>query len=230
MQKLLLIDHPVSERRDRASAHLKAIGRDLTWCCPGRGETLPDPKGFEGLIVYGGAEMLSTDLDQPDKAYLRQEVDYVAGWLASEKPFLGFCLGGQIMSLALGGAVGPHPEGINQIGYYEIEATATGREFLPEPLAMYQWHQEGFSLPDGVDRIATGPDFPNQAIRRGKAYGLQFHPEVGAEQYRYWIQEVPDALTRPGAQAAEEQLALAPELDPITERWLDGFLDHWTRL
>ncbi len=230
MRRILLVDHPVSQRHDRVSKHLAEEGHHLTWCCPGRGEAVPDQADFDALVVFGGAEMLSTDLEKPKTAYLRQEIDLVARWLAEDKPFLGFCLGGQIMAAALGAKVAPHEEGLNQIGYFRVDPTNEGRDFLPEPLKVYQWHQEGFDLPRDAIRLATDGDFPNQAIRRGKAFGLQFHPEVDASMYRHWIAEVPDALTRPGAQSVEHQLAQAPERDLETAAWLDGFLDHWTQL
>ncbi len=230
MRRILLIDHPVSQRRDRASKHLADEGHALTWCCPGRGEAIPDISGFDAMVLFGGAEMLSTDLEKPKTAYLRQELDLAARWLAEDKPFLGFCLGGQIMAAALGAEVAPHAEGLNQIGYYQIDPTEAGRDFLPEPIKMYQWHQEGFGLPQDATLLATDGDFPNQAIRRGKAFGLQFHPEVDASMYRHWIAEVPEALSRRGAQSVEQQMAESADRDLATAAWLDGFLDYWTRL
>ncbi|GAB5467785.1 MAG: glutamine amidotransferase [Rhodospirillales bacterium] len=230
MSRILLIDHPVSERRDRASRSLAAQGHALTWCCPGRGEALPGIEDFDALIVYGGAEMLSTDLDKPETAYLRDELTLVQRWLERDKPLLGFCLGGQILAAALGAAVGPHREGLNQIGYYDIAPTVEGNGFLADTVKMYQWHQEGFDLPRDAIRLATGPDFPNQAIGYGKAFGLQFHPEVDASLYSHWFKEVPEALERPGAQSRELQLAQAPHCDPVTERWLETFLRRWVDL
>jgi len=227
MLRILLIDHPVIKRNDRASAHLAARGHRVVWSCPGRDEPLPNIEDFDAMIVYGGAEMLSTDLQRPETAYLNREVEAVQRWLERDRPFLGFCLGGQILAAALGGEVGPHPEGISQIGYYPVEPTEGAGDFLAETTLMYQWHQEGFELPPGAQRIATGPDFPNQAIRAGKAFGLQFHPEVDASHYSNWIAQVPDYLERPGAQPVEDQLALAPTHDPITAAWLEAFLDRW---
>lgn len=205
-------------------------GHDVTWCCPGRGEGLPAAADFDALVVYGGAEMLSTDLEKAETAYLREEVALVERWLASDRPFLGFCLGGQIMAAAMGARVAPHPEGMSHIGYYPVAPTEAAGDFLDGTTLMYHWHQEGFDLPEGAERVATGPDFPNQAIRYGKAFGLQFHPEVDASHYRHWVQEVPDYLGRPGAQPVEEQLAAAPRHDPLTRAWLEAFLDRWLDL
>ncbi len=230
MQRILLIDHPVTQRRDRARAHFAERGLDTTSCCPGEGDALPDAGDFDALVVYGGAEMLSTDLGKAEMGYLRDEVRFVADWIASDRPYVGFCLGGQLMAAALGAEVAPHREGINQIGYYEIAPTREGRRFLDRPTRMYQWHQEGFGLPEGAVRLATDPAFPNQAIRFGKAFGLQFHPEVDASHYSFWLEQLPHALTRPGAQPREAQMAEAVESDAKTARWFEDFLDTWLKL
>ena len=76
-KRILLIDHPFGRREDRAQAHLAERGHALTWCCPGRDEALPDHRGHDALIVYGGPEMLSTDLDRSETAYLRREADFI---------------------------------------------------------------------------------------------------------------------------------------------------------
>lgn len=230
MRRILLIDHPVTQRRDRARTHFEARGLDLTDCCPGTGDALPDPKGFDALVVYGGAEMLSSDLDNPKTAYLRDELTYVRAWIESDRPYVGFCLGGQLMAAAFGAEVAPHDEGLNQIGYHDVAPTAEGRGFLQQPTRMYQWHQEGFGLPDGAIRLATDEDFPNQAIRLNKAFGLQYHPEVDVSHYRFWMDELPHALRRPGAQSREQQLAEAPQSDAKTARWFEDFLDDWLKL
>ncbi len=230
MLRILLVDHPVTQKRDRARAHLSVRGHQLASCCPGKGDALPDPSGFDALVVYGGAEMLSTDIDEPKTAYLRDEMRFVSDWLASDRPYVGFCLGGQLMAAALGAEVAPHKDGLNQIGYVEVAPTPEGRDFLPEPIRMYQWHQEGFDLPRGAERLATDPTFPNQAIRAGKAYGFQFHPEVDASHYSFWLEELPEALKRPGAQSKTAQLAEAPRSDANTARWFEDFLDDWLML
>ncbi|MDH3472312.1 MAG: hypothetical protein OEM59_01365, partial [Rhodospirillales bacterium] len=59
---VLLIDHPVGQRDDRASRSLAERGYRLEWRCPGKGDSLPGPEAdYAAVVVYGGTENLSTD-------------------------------------------------------------------------------------------------------------------------------------------------------------------------
>ena len=228
MKRVLLMDHAVSKRDDRASSYLQAQGHAIAWCSPGQGDALPATTDYDAMILYGGAEMLSIDIDRPETAYLRRETDFAERWLATGKPFLGICLGAQIMAKALGGEVRPREDRLYELGFVRIEATERGGGFLPEPMHVYHWHQEGFSLPDEAEHLATGPVFPHQAIRHGRrAYGIQFHPEVWPQTFQRWLDEVPDALGRPGAQPREKQVADAARYDAAMHAWFRDFLDRW---
>ena len=49
--------------------------------------------------------------------------DWLAVPLGENKPFLGICLGSQLLAHTLGGAVGPHEEGLSEIGFYPLAPT-----------------------------------------------------------------------------------------------------------
>ena len=224
--KVLLIDHPVGKRDDRASQLLAARGYALDWRCPGNGESLPEP-GPEhcAAVVYGGPESAN---DVESKAYIRQETDWIGRWIAAERPFLGICLGAQMLARVLGAPVSRHPEGLYEIGYVPIASTAAGNGFLPEPLHVFHWHKEGFEVPEGAELLATGPTFPNQAFRYGRrAYGIQFHPEVTGAVMNRWIDEASHMLAEPGAHDAGRQRSDARRFDRPMSLWLDTFLDQW---
>jgi GMP synthase (glutamine-hydrolysing) len=223
---VLLIDHPLGKRDDRASARLAAKGCPTTWCNPGKGERLPEVNGsFDAAVVYGGPESAN---DGEDKAYIRQEIDFIGRWVATGKPFLGICLGGQMLARALGARVALHPEGAHEIGYTEIHPTEAGRAFLPAPLKAFQWHKEGFDLPAGATLLAEAAGaFPNQAFRYGKAYAIQFHPEVTIPVMNRWIRDASHMLSEPGAHSAERQRSDSQTHDAPLATWLDHFLTHW---
>lgn len=228
-KRVLLIDHPASGRSDRASAYLQRHGHSVEWCQPGKGDQLPKPTdSYDAVIVYGGLEMLSTDLDKKETAYLRDEVRFIDGWLATKKPYLGICLGSQLLARTLGSPITPHPEAFHEIGFVEIEPTEAGRGFLPAPMHVYHWHTEGFfEVPKEAELLAKGPVFPNQAIRHGNAFGIQFHPEVAPQTFQGWLDSVPDAVTRKGAQPRAEQVAYAERHDPRMNAWFEDFLPRW---
>ncbi|HMB78357.1 MAG TPA: GMP synthase [Kiloniellaceae bacterium] len=222
---VILVDHPVGQRDDRASRLLAARGYETKWVRVAAGEKPPAPSAaYAGAIVYGGPESVNDLTAYP---YLKDEMDWIEDWIAAERPFLGICLGAQLLARVLGAPVSRHPEGLHEIGYVEIEPTSRCG-FLSAPLSVYHWHNEGFEVPQSAQRLAAGPVFPNQAFRYGgKAYGIQFHPEVCARVMQRWLTDASPMLAEPGAQSAADQRAGNKRHDKAMAAWLDGFLDRW---
>ena len=226
---VLLIDHPAGKRDDRASRMLADRGYALEWRCPGKGDDLPaaDDGRYCAAVVYGGPESANDDDSKP---YLRRELDWIERWVGRDRPFLGICLGAQLLARTLGARVGCHCDGLHEIGYVPITPTAASDGFLSGEMHVYHWHKEGFELPAGAELLAVGPTFPNQAYRYGtSAYGIQFHPEVTAEVLARWCVEAAHMLDAPGAHDAARQIAESRRFDAPMRRWLDGFLGLWLR-
>lgn len=227
--KVLLIAHS-STRDNRVAALLQEKGCELDWRCPMTGCTLPaDWRGYMGAVAFGGPQSAN---DAPQADFLQREIDWIGAYVDAGGPFLGICLGAQLLARALGASVSPHPEGRLEVGYYPLTPTPLGRSLglFPSELNVYHWHREGFELPRGAELLATGGDFANQAFRYRRAtYGLQFHPEVTSEIVRRWTSSegAAEDLARPGAQSAEEQLAGSERFDGPLGAWASTFLDHW---
>ena len=226
MRRILLVNH-TSVREGRVEPQLQAKGCEVEWCFPATGERLPGNSGaYEGVIVFGGYQSAN---DGVRIDWLGRELDWIARHVESGGAYLGICLGSQLLARVLGATVAHHPAGVNQIGYYPVTATPAGAALFPDPpLQVYHWHEEGFTVPPGATLLATAADFPNQAFSYdGRAFGLQFHPEVTPPVLRRWLDAAPDHLGRPGAFSREAQLADCARYDAPLERWLDSFLDHW---
>lgn len=222
---VILIDHPVGKRDDRASRYLATRGYRLEWSCPGEGDALPEVRDDHvGAIVYGGVESANDDAARP---YIRAELDWIEEWLETGRPYLGFCLGGQLLARSLGARVEAHPEGLHEIGYVPVAAASGAAGFLNGVSHVYHWHKEGFAVPQGGELLVAGEVFPNQAFRHGPAYGLQFHPEVSIPVMTRWMDEAGHMLANPNAHPRARQLADAERFDAPLEAWLHRFLDDW---
>ena len=161
------------------------------WCAAelDAGELVPDFNDFDLLVAMGGP----MDVWQEDLyPWLRPEKAAIRHWVKDlGRPFLGICLGHQLLAAALGGVVRlmDHPE----IGVGEVTLTDAGRRDplfagFALPVETFQWHGAEISqLPDGAEVLAMNSSCPIQAFRYGRhAYGLQYHVEITASTVEEW--------------------------------------------
>jgi GMP synthase (glutamine-hydrolysing) len=192
---------------------------------PRFGETLPPTlAGHCGAVIFGGP-MSANDKD----AFIRAEIDWIGVALAEKAPFLGICLGAQMLALHLGAKVGFDPEERAEMGYYPLATTREGCSVGPFPDHVYEWHREGCGLPAGARLLATSDGaFPVQAFAcGGAAFGVQFHPEITFAQVHRWTGHHATRLQIKGAQARERHIQGHVAHAPKVRAWLDGFLGRW---
>jgi len=225
-QKVLLVVQRETSDPGRVGAVLRAMGFELDVRVASRPDPLPATLAeHAGAVIFGGPMSANDDTTLP---FLRAELEWIQVALDSGKPFLGICLGCQLLARALGAEVGPHPQGLHEIGFFRLRPTAAGRELFEAPLHVYQWHGEGCALPAGAELLAEGEMFVNQAFRYGEAaYGVQFHPEVTAEIVDRWTRFATHRLAMPGAQARDEQVSSRGAHLPAIGTWLERFLEAW---
>jgi len=225
-KKVAVVVHQEHSRPGRVGALLEKRGYELHRLCPNLGCELPeDMSDYAGVVIFGGPMSAN---DCGTLAGIKCELEWIPKVVEAGVPFLGLCLGAQLLTRAVGGRVGPHPEGLVEIGYVDVEPTEAGRDWIRSPMKVYQWHREGMDIPACCELLATNDRYPVQAFRYGSnAFGFQFHPEVTLEMKQIWTLKAAERLKLPGAQQRGVHLAMHPLYDPPLDRWVDGFLDRW---
>ena len=221
---VLMIMHGEASSAGRIGQLLMQRGHALDIRKPRFGCALPQSLDrHAGVVVFGGP----MSCNDPDD-YLKREIEFLGVVLKEEKPFLGVCLGAQMLAKYLGASVGKDPGGQIEIGYHNIAPTPAGRAFGPWPSIVYQWHREGFALPAGATRLAEGKVFQNQAYRFGKScLGVQFHPEITYSLVNRWTCVAKDWVGKPGTQPRGEQLEGHLLNAPAVAGWLNPMLEAW---
>lgn len=225
-RRLLLVMQTPDADAGRCGRKLRQRGYRLDYCYPLSGQPLPaETAGYAGAVIFGGPISANDDHRLPG---LRAQLDWIPRMLDSGRPFLGICLGAQLLARALGATVRPHPQGLAEIGYFAVAPTVANQTLFNAPLHVYHWHHEGFALPAGAELLAVGERFPHQAYRYGAhAIGVQFHPEVDQPILESWLAEGAGELHHPGAQSAAEQRSQHAQHDATLDQWFDHFLDQW---
>ena len=229
-RRVVLIPHDDLPNDDRVSAYFAALGYDLDWRRPCAGDALGEPDGsVAATVLYGGRDPHDAgDWHSGRFPFIAAETAWVRACMARHIPTLGICLGGGIISHALGAAVGPPDHGLHEFGYYPLIVTEQGRGEIPDGLMVVQNHYHGFGLPDGAVCLAGSAAYPVQAYRHGAtSYAFQFHPEVTPQGFRRNQDADGAPWGKPGAQSREEQDALCAAHDPALAAWMQGFLDRF---
>src|SRR3954452_19827790 len=153
---VLIVLHQETSTPGRVGNALRALGYPLDIRRPRFGDPLPEMLDHHaGAVIFGGP-MSANDADD----YVRREIDWIEIPLREQRPFLGICLGAQLLAKQLGAKVPPHHEGRVEVGYYPIRPTEAGHALSADwPERVYHWHGEGFELPYGASLLAEGDDF-----------------------------------------------------------------------
>lgn len=200
-----------------------------------RGEPVPASIApFSGLCLMGGSPSVNDDL-----SWIKQVLTLTREAIARDIPIIGHCLGGQLLSKALGGTVTASPAPEIGWGDCQVEDNAAARAWFGDATEFpaYQWHFESFSIPDNATRVLRAVNCLNQAFVLGPHIGLQPHIEVNEKVIRMWAEKdrvMLKNLRSPGVQPYEDMFAeiekTLPTMRAITVRvyevWLAQVLER----
>jgi GMP synthase-like glutamine amidotransferase len=198
-----------------------------------QGDAVPaSSEPFAGLGFMGGPMSANDDLPWtgPMLALMRDA-------RSRGVPMIGHCLGGQMMSRALGGEVTTNP--VKEIGWHavKVEDSPLARRWFGDDLrefTTFQWHGETFTIPPGAERILTGEHCPNQAyVLDDRHLGLQCHVEMTPEMIASWIasgrSEVEASLASPAVQPVAGITSDMAERLPLLSSTADRLYSRWIR-
>jgi GMP synthase-like glutamine amidotransferase len=185
---------------------------------------------FSGLVFMGGPMSVNDDLP-----WIASALSLIRQAVATDIPVLGHCLGGQLISKALGGVVQKNP--VKEMGWGEVSVAANpaAREWFGElsGFETFHWHGEAFSLPEGATCLLSSPYCKNQAFALNMHFGMQCHVEMTEEMVKAWCQAGAEEIagsSGPAVQSAElMQIDLSSRVatlnrvaDRLYSKWISG--------
>ena len=226
---ILVLQHAACEHPGSFRNFLREDGHSWVSVELDEGEPLPPIDGFDALWVLGGP----MDVWEEDKhPWLVAEKEFIRDAVQGRGlPFLGLCLGHQLLAEALGGACGKSET--PEIGVLDVRLTEDGMDSvfldgLPEVFKCLQWHGAEVSrMPEGARCLATTRECRVQAMQWGpRAHSVQFHLEIEDDTVANWalIPEYADALGDALGPDGQAQLGAACAAE------MPGFLRHAERV
>lgn len=190
------------------------------------GDPVPaGPGDYAGLVFMGGPMSVNDDLP-----WIPKVLELIRKAAAENVPTLGHCLGGQLISKALGGAVTRNP--IKEIGWgaVKVEDNPIARKWFGDirSFETFQWHGETFSLPPNATRLMSSSYCSNQGFAIGPHLGMQCHVEMTERMIDNWCRDGKDEIAAnrgPSVQTEAEMKADAQrkldELHGVAARLYD---------
>lgn len=192
------------------------------------GERIPEASELDLLVVLG-TPISVTEYRNHD--YLVNLFSLITRAIHEQKPILGICFGGQILAHALGARVQANK--VKEIGPLPVTLTEDGAadplfEGFPAEFSVFQWHGDTFRIPFGATHLVHSSDCKNQAFRKDRMVGLQFHLEADPDEVPLWCDAYAGELTEEGKtkeQVIESYRAVADHTRTLGFKLLDNYFN-----
>jgi len=230
MRPVAIFRHSRTEGPGYFAIFLEAHGIPWQLIAIDEGAAVPnDPAAFSGLCFMGGPMSVNDPLP-----WIEEVCTLIRRAVEAGVPVIGHCLGGQLMSKALGGTVARNP--VKEIGWGGVSASNNPavKHWLGEQreAVVFHWHGETFSLPPGATTLLASTYCANQAFILGPHLGMQCHIEMLPEMIRSWSKGWAEEITNlpavpPSVQSPEQMLTQMPAHLPGMRRLADQLYAVW---
>ena len=196
----------------------------------GEKENFPSLKNYGALVVLGGPDSANDNTKK-----IKTEIKKVQESLSLKLPYLGICLGLQILVKAAGGQVIKSP--IKEIGFrgptgkvFKVNLTQEGQKDplfkeLGNQFNVFHLHGETVKLTRGMKLLARGEFCHNQIVKVGThAYGIQCHFELTSAMFNKWLNKDPDLLKLNKEKLISDFTDLQDKYREIGQRLFRNFL------
>lgn len=234
--KILVFQHVANEGLGTFEDELKEANLPWETLMVSQDAVFPSSVKLEeygAFIVLGGPMGVYEEEKYP---WIKKELLVIGEILRQKKPFLGVCLGSQLLAKAAGARV--YPGDKQEIGWYPLRLDDWFYKRNPlffqiDPAkrhTVFQWHGDTFDIPTDGYRLAWSENYPNQAFCfQGNAIGLQFHVEMNEAMIRDWLSSDESRVKVMASDGDPDQIIAdiskhLPDLQEMSHKIMYGFV------
>ena len=230
--KILVIQHNLDDHLNELAAPLIEAGLQIdTWDVESAQAPTLDISGYDGIVSLGA---IAGVLEEAKHAWMPVERKMFEQALELDIPLLGICFGSQLLASAGGAEV--YKVATPEVGWTKVDMVSAGAAAgveggstdavmaaLGDAPDVFHFHYDSFTIPENFELFGVTGDIP-QAFKVGKrAWGMQFHIEVGLAAMHSWFATYGRAFEKEGVSIEEQKVATTANWKAYRERsWAVG--------
>ena len=226
--KILVIQHNLDDHLNELAAPLIEAGLEIeTWDVENTEAPTLDISAYDGIVSLGA---IAGVLEESKHAWMPVERKMFEEALELDIPLLGICFGSQLLASAGGAEV--YKVATPEVGWTKVDmvspAAGTGSAdpvmaALGDTPDVFHFHYDSFTIPENFELFGVSGAIP-QAFKVGKrAWGMQFHIEVGLAAMHSWFATYGRAFEKEGVSIDEQKAASAANWKAYRDRsWAVG--------